>query len=34
MPRRRNAVTKNVKDYIVPIVGAIIVLFIIFSLFG
>ncbi len=34
MARRRNAVTKNVKDYIVPIIGAFIVLLILISLFS
>ncbi len=34
MARRRNVVTKNVKDYIVPIIGAFIVLLILISLFS
>ena len=34
MARRRNAVTKNIKDYIVPIIGAFIVLLILISLFS
>ena len=34
MARRRNAVTKNFKDYLVPIVGGILVLFFIINLFA
>lgn len=34
MARRRNAVTKNIKDYIVPIIGVLIVLMILISLFS
>ena len=34
MARRRNVVTKNVKDYIVPIIGVFIVLLILISLFS
>lgn len=33
MPRRRNAVTKNLKDYMVPIIGLALIVILIFSVF-
>ena len=33
MSRRRNPVTKNIKDYLVPIIGWILMLILLFSIF-